>query len=339
MTIRDINIVYGVGKEPYVEVSFNDGDLINVLQEQIGLNELTAYITRFEQQAFIANEYLNFDKSQFEINGTLYDSISITSNSGNPTPPPGSAVNNFVFSNGSNVGTIDVIGINGTGINVKSGGGYNDPNPSGIYPITNGESAMGDLANTPIVQGTLGGTITIEFDASGLSSPNDISLWAFGSDVQVTNATVDNGTGQTIAVDANVLYGGSLFVLLVVGAQPAGTVPTPPLRAGVLSLQSLRSHYIFNSVDQVKLPNSGITYPVANQVQQGLWTNNTANTIDVNVDNLSVVASAAVMYLLVNGVNVDQKIVPKGTNVTVTLQNVPNPIPNGQPVRIAIIGV
>lgn len=332
MTINNINIVYGVGAAPYIEVSFNDGSNIDVLQEQIGLDELAAYIARFEQQAFLNDEVLNFGKSLFTINEIQYNSISVTSNANGTTPPPGAVTKNFVLMNGSNIGTVELKAIDfGSAPNnpeFVTGDGYENDLSN---PIVGGEAVRGNIL-TPQAS-----TVTITLDVSGLSSTTDLGIFAFGENAVYEHNPLDNGTDQDFTIDISMVYGGTLFILVIAGAQPSNTPPAPPARSGVLVVQTNRPYYKITGIDQVKLPNTGIIYPVSNNMQFGTWNLNSTTSIDVDVENNSVIPSAAVAYCQVNGVTVDSQVVPKGIS-TITFNNVPSPIPTNQSVRISFFG-
>jgi len=330
--IIKISIVYGVGQDPYIFINYEDINNANAdLKEQIGLSELPAYIARFTAQQFAIGKFVSFSKGTYTLNNVAFDAI-VLDRSDNPIPPPGLATKNIVLYNGSNIGTVEIKEFSGLPYTLITGAGYNSVKPA-IAPLASLQAVRGDIDTTPA-----NGTGTLTLDVSGLSSTTDLVIYVFGESFTATPYPLDNGTDQPFTFPFNVSYGGSLFILVVAGGQPTGVQPSPPARSGALRVLTTKSNYSVVSIDAVKLPHSGITFPVSNAIQDGTWNMNTAVTIDFDYDATIPLLGNAFATLYINNIAVDTQVLSSGSGLTCTFVNVPIAIPNGQPVRIEVYG-
>jgi len=295
-------------------------------QDEIDFNELGNYVRLFKQQQDALGNGYNWSRGFFTQNNKQFEAAIFDSIPGGSTPPPGAVTKNFVIFNGSNLGTVDIVGITFPAVNDVSGTGYND-----IFPVTNGQSKRGDLNATPA-----SGNVEIEIDVAGLSSTSDLRLYAFGENATVEAAPVDNGAGQTFTVPYSVVYGGTLFVVLVVGAQ-ATLPPAPPARSGAFRIGTNKPYYQVNSIDAADITATGFTFPVVGSIQNGGWAMNTATNLTFNATASVPPSGNCWATLYVNNVAVDTIVINSGT-ANYTFVNVPLAIPDGQPLRLDVYG-
>jgi hypothetical protein len=328
--IKQISVVYAAGT--YIFVNFDEAlSEDGKVKEQIGLEELNAYIDRFQQQEIPKGNYINFAKGTYEMNNKLNDAVVITSNSGGVTPPPGSATKNFILLNrvteGDNISITDFYA--DVPPEVISSPLIPGLNYQTVLPLTQGQALRGDLGLTPRTVNA-----TIEVTAVGLGTVTNVAVHVLGESHFRFVVPVNNGVTQ-IPFNYDVSYGGTLCIVVTSG--DSGDIP-PPARSGMLTIEVNKANYQLNSIDAVDMPSTGLIFPVVGPiVENGTWSDNTASTLDVNITASIPPFGNAYASLWVNGVNVDTQVLTNGVQ-TITFVNVPNGIPNSQPVRIAIYG-